>query len=428
LTLMLATGVVFGLAPAVRVSSPDLVAAINQGSSGAGSHRVSKLQSVLVAAQVAVCMMLMIGAGLLLRGLYSTHRIDAGFEYRNVAFASYNLRSAGYDNERAAVFQRRLLQQVKALPGVEAAAYAWTVPLTYTGFRSTAIRLPDQPADQLRPAAINVVSPGYFSLVDLPIVRGRTFTDAELTDDAGVTIVTESTARNLWPGRDPIGQTVVWRGADQPVELRVVGVARDAQVTLVGQIDPYYVYVPAGPTGLGRLSLLVKSRANFATIATDIRSAVRGLDRGVVVNVSSLESNIAFWRGLSGAVTAVAGFLGALALVLAAVGIYGVVAYFVGQRFREIGIRLALGAKPGRVLALVLRRTLLPVAIGAGIGIAGAGAASDVLSSVLFGVSPADPLGLGGAVLFVLSVALAAGALAGSRATRVDPMVTLRYE
>ena len=155
---------------------------------------------------------------------------------------------------------------------------------------------------------------------------------------------------------------------------------------------------------------------------------MRALDPGVVVDVSPLESNIDFWRGLSAAVTAVAASLGALALVLAAVGVYGVVAYFVGLRFREIGVRIALGARPGNVLALVLHRTLAPVAIGAVIGVAGAVGMSGILASVLFGVSAVDPLGLGGAVLFVLCTALAAGVLAGRRATRVDPMVTLRYE
>ena len=176
------------------------------------------------------------------------------------------------------------------------------------------------------------------------------------------------------------------------------------------------------------LKLLVRSRADFGTTAAGIQAAVRELDPGLWVRVHPLESNLDRSRNLSGVVTALAASLGALALVLASVGIYGVVSYFVSRRFREIGIRMALGARSRNVLGLILTRTMRPVVIGAAIGIAAGVAASRVLSSVLFGVSPVDPVGLGGATLFVLCVALAAGILAGRHGTRVDPMVTLRYE
>jgi putative ABC transport system permease protein len=427
LALMLGTGMLFGVVPALRASKPDLVATI-KGAPGTSGQRSGRLQGTFVGVQVAVCMVLMIGSGLLLRGLYATQTIDPGFAYRDVAYASYDLRSAGYDPERATEFQRRLLQEVEALPGVDAAAQVWTPPLTYTGFRATSIRLPGQPPEQARQATLNVVSPKYFSLIGIPIVRGRAFADAELTDNAGVAVVTESTARNFWPGRDPIGQSLVWQQPDRAVELRVVGVAKDAEVTLVGQVDPYYLYLPAGPGGMAQLGLVVKTRTDFAATATAIRRLIGGLDAGVVVAVSPLEGNIDFWRGLSGAVTTLAATLGGLALLLASVGIYGVVSYFVGYRFREMGVRLALGARSFDVLAFVLRRTLRPVAIGAVIGVVGAVAVSGVLSAVLFGVSAADPVGIGGAALFVLCVAVAAGALAARRATRVDPAVTLRCD
>jgi hypothetical protein len=284
------------------------------------------------------------------------------------------------------------------------------------------IRLPGQGENEARTAELNGVSPDYFSLLGLPIVRGRTFTAAEASDPAGgirPAIVSEATARNLWPGGDPIGRTLLWSGDT----LRVVGVAADAQTTALGRIDPYYVYVPGG---FG--TLLVKSRTGFAATAASIRGAVRALDPDLVVLVLPLEATLGWWRGISATVSALAGGLGVLALVLASVGVYGVVSYSVTRRFREIAIRLALGARAGEVLALILRQTMRPVIVGAVVGVALASALSRVLSAVLFGVSPADPIGLGGTTVLVLAVALAAAAIAARPVTRADPTAALRCE
>jgi hypothetical protein len=228
----------------------------------------------------------------------------------------------------------------------------------------------------------------------------------------------------LWTGADPIDQTLLWRQGDTDVPLRIVGVVKDAQVRALGQIDPYYFYVP-GQVGE---KLLIKSRADFATTAAAIRGVVRALDPGLPVPVYPLEANLDRWQGISGIVTSLAASLGALALVLSAVGIFGVVAHFVGRRTREIGIRIALGAKARDVVGLILRRTMRPVAIGAMIGVAAAVAASGILSNVLFGVSPIDAVGIGLAVAFVLGVGLVAGLLPARRAARVDPITTLHYE
>lgn len=429
LALTFGTGMLFGLAPALHVSKPDLHVVMKQDSSasGAGSVRGGRLQGTLVGVQVAVCMVLMIGAGLFVRALFAAQTVDPGFAYRDVAVASYDLASAGYDPGRAAAFQRQLVEQVNALPGMEMIAYAQ--PPLSADSTPVRIRLSDQDVSQSRTGQLNSVSPSYFSLVGIPIVRGRTFTDAELVDDARAAIVTETTARNYWPGQDPIGQTLLWSiTPDQEATAQVVGVAKDAQVTSLGQIDAYYLYRPAAPRALPYVALLVRSRAGFASTASGIRAIVRELDRGVAVRVSPLEANLEYWRNLSGSVTALAASLGALALALAAVGIYGVVSYFVSRRLREFGIRMALGASVRSVLSLILRRTMRPVAIGAVIGVAAAVAVSGVLSSVLFGVSPVDPAGLGGAAIFVLGVALAASVLAGRPATRSNLVATLRNE
>jgi predicted permease len=428
LVLTIASSVLFGLAPALHVSKPDLHKAMKADISGTG-RRSGSLQGTLLAGQVAISMVLMISAGLLLRGLYATQTVEPGFNYENVAVASFDLSGAGYDAARAVTFQRQLAERVGSLPGTEGVAHVMTTPLTMGGGGFMA-RLPGQ--DQPLLISFNAVSANYFALLGLPIVRGRTFTDAELAvasggfTGSGVMIVTEATARRFWPDQDPLGQTLIW--GETPVQ--VVGVAKDAEITRVGEVPSDYAYLPADEAvqGRGRLQLLVKSGIDFAATSAGIRAVAAELDRALVVRVTPLEANLDIWRGLARLAGGLATSLGALALVLAAVGVYGVVAYAVGLRVREIGIRRALGANAKSVVALMMRRTMRPVGVGAIVGAAAAAGLSRILTSVLFGVSPLDPVGLGLAALFVLAVALTAGFLPARRATRVDPMTTLRYE
>jgi predicted permease len=416
-----ATGILFGLVPALHVSKPDVLSVVRQDAAGGGNRRGGgRLRGTLVGVQVAMCMTLMIAAGLLLRGLYATYSVDPGFEYRNVASLVLESMFDGYGPEEYEALLQRLTAEVGALPGVEVVARTDRDPLG-DDMAMIAIRRPDESEDEARRVQINRVTPDYFSVIGLPIVRGRTFTESEVVGPAAErpVIVTETTARNFWPGGDPIGRTLLL--GDET--LQVVGVAADAQVTAIGEIDPYYVYAPGGSG-----ALLVRSRIGFAATASGIRGAVRALDPSLVATVLPLEANLGWSRGIAGTVSGLSGGLGVLALVLAAVGIYGVVSYTVARRHREIGIRMALGASSRDVLGLVLRGTMRPVVIGAVIGITAAAAVSGVLSSVLFGVSPADPLGIGGAALFVLAVALAAGLLAAGPAVRTDPARTLRSE
>jgi len=418
LVLTIGTGFVFGLVPALAVTKPDLNTVIKQdAASTGGGRRGGRLRGTLVGVQVALCMALMVATGLLLRGLYATYTIDPGFSAEGVAHLSF-----GTDGSPP-ILDRRMLEEVAALPGVEGAAYASQTPLgeSRTGVR---VRLPDQSESEFRFAEIDAVTPEYFPLIELPIVRGRNFTETESTDsrrEGGTrsVIVTETTARNFWGDGDPLGRTLLW----EDTALEVIGVAADARLGALGEIDPYYIYVPRYERG----ELLVKTQ-NFAATASSILAIVRERDPGVAARVLPLEGNLAYFRGLSWLVTTLGAGLGVLALVLAAVGVYGVVSYSVTRRYREIGIRMALGAGARDLLGMMLRRTMRPVVIGAAIGVVAAVALSRVLSSVLFGVSPADPLGLGGAALLVLGVALAAGALAALPATRAHPTVTLRYE
>jgi hypothetical protein len=281
---------------------------------------------------------------------------------------------------------------------------------------------------QYVPIPINVVSPEYFSLVGIPIVRGRAFTSADLAEGSMAAIVTEATARRYWPDRDPIGQTIAWGAEGRPFNFEVVGVAKDAQLRDIGEIPSSYLYLPAVPVWQPGLQLLVRGRTELATLERGIRNAAADLDPALLVRVAPLEANLDLWRAMGRLVSTLSTSLGALAMALAAVGIFGVVSYFVGHRLREIGIRLALGAGARDVLALILRRTMRPVVVGAVIGIVVAVAVSRGLSRVLFGVSPIDPIGVGGACLLVMAVALAAGVLAARPAMRHDPLAALRHD
>jgi predicted permease len=424
LTLTLGASLLFGLLPALQVSKTDLNGVIKQDAAGSGSNRRGgRLRGALVGVQVALSMVLMIATGLLLRGLYATYTIDPGFTYSGISFLSF-----GTDYGPATLLNQRLMDQVAALPGVEAVAFASQTPLGES-MMGGAVRRPGESKQTQRLAEFDAVTPGYFSLLDIPIVRGRNFTDAE-SANAGrqsgpqPVIISETAARTLWGGRDPLGQRLLQddlRGGDNLLE--VVGVAADAQLTALGTLVPY-IYNVRQPGGV----LLVKSRADFAATASGIRSIVRASDPSAAFRVLPLEANVVWWRGVSGMVTTVGAGLGILALVLASVGIYGVVSFAVSRRSREIGIRMALGATALDALGAILRQALRPVVIGAVIGIVMANGVSRILSSVLFGVSPADPIGLGGAALLVCAVALAAGVMAARPVTRADPTATLRCE
>ncbi|MEO8428448.1 MAG: ADOP family duplicated permease, partial [Verrucomicrobiota bacterium] len=426
LLVTLMTGLAFGLVPALRASRTDLNLAMKGADSRSNPRHGGLLRSGLVATQVAVCMILLLAAGLLMRGLYRAQTIDPGFEMKNIAVASFDLPAAGYSSQRAEAFQRQLTEKVAALPGVDVTAQVGSAPLSNSHFGDL-FSIPGQEGSN--PAEYNHVSPGYFPLLGIPIVRGRNFTDAENRVSAQVTIVTESTARRLWPGKDPVGKTIR-KGAlrSDAVDLEVVGVARDSQVSHLAQSDGLYLYLPAGTREQPGLQLLVHSAGGYAAIASSIRAAVRALDPELIVNVTRLEDNFEYFRFPGRVVATLSGVLGALALLLASMGVYGMVAYVVSQRVREIGIRMALGAEDHDVTALIVRQALRPVATGAVIGIAGCAAISTILSSVLYGISPRDPVSFLLVPGFLLAIATLASYLPARRAAKVDPIAALRYE
>ena len=423
LALTAVTGIVFGLLPALHATRQDLSTAVKgEGGGLTGKAHGGKLRSTLVSVQVAVCMMLLIAAGLLMRGLYLAQTVDPGFEMKGITQAQFDLPSQGYTLERAQAFQRELTARVTAIPGVDEVEQAQVTPLGHN-FLGTGMTPAGEA--QSRQFEFNVVSPGFFGMLGMPIVRGRTFTEAETRADAPVLVVTESTARRLWPGQDAIGRTL--RGWEKK-EYQVVGVVRDSQASHLGQADGLFLYMPAGSKEQDHLQLLVHSKSSDAGTAQGIHEAMQALDPDLIVDVTKLEDNLEAWRIPSRIVAALSGVLGALALLLASIGVHGVVSYGVSQRIREIGIRIALGADGRDVIRLVLRHTLRPVLIGAIVGVIGCAGVSQVLSGVLYGIGNHDPIAFVGVPLFLLGVAFLASYIPARRAVRVDPVVALRYE
>jgi predicted permease len=424
LALTAATGIVFGLAPALHATRQELSTAM-KGDGGESPGRLASggvLRSTLVAVQVAVCMMLLIAAGLLMRGLYLAQTVDPGFEMQGIAQAQFDLPSQGYSAEKARAFQRNLATRVAALPGVDEVEQARVIPLNHS-FLGT--ELTPTGSTQEQQFEFNVVSPGFFTMLGMPIVRGRTFTEAESKSDAPVLVVTESTARRLWPGQDAIGKTLL---EGEKKELEIVGVVRDSQASHLGQTNGLFFYMPAGPKEQDRLQLLVHSTSGDRSTAKAIREAARALDADLVVDVTRLQDNLETWRAPSRIVAVLSGVLGGLALLLASIGVYGVVSYSVSRRIHEIGVRMTLGASGKDVIRLLLGQALRPVMIGALVGVAGCAAVSQVLAGVLYGIGSHDPIAFVGVPLFLLGVSLLASYLPARRAARVDPAVALRYE
>lgn len=426
LGVSLIAGLVFGFTPALTATRPDLRMAIEQDTPGAGRHVRGRLQGILVGVQVAFCMVLVITTALLLRGFHAAQTLDPDFDFDELVVAGYDLGAFGYDAEQAAVLQRQAIERARGLPGVEAVAQALLTPLEPRS-RTYAYRTASDGED-FQAIGSNVVSSNYFAVTGIPIVRGRAFSEAETAaEKPTVVIVTESTAARLWPGQNPVGQTMTFLGFEERL-LEVVGVARDTQVSTIGVKDTSYVYLPATTNSQTQLQLVLRTAVPADTLRPGIESIMSGLDSRLPVTVRPLEYNFDFWRSLSRVAVGFSIALGLLALIIASVGVYGVLSTVVGRRVREIGIRLALGADRADVLKLTLRKSMTPVIVGALVGAAACFGVAKLLSALLFGIGALDPYALAGAAAVVIGAAFLASAAPARRAMNVDPMTTLRYE
>ena len=427
--LSVITACFFGLAPALRASRVDLTLAMKEDGahSQTGTISAGRLRNFLVGLQVAACMLLLLASGLLLHGLYRAQTVNPGFQMNNIEGVAFDLSAAGYTPQRAAVFQQELRDRLAALPSVDQVAQATCIPLAnrhdMTGFST-----PNNNKEY--ETEYDHVSANFFQVLGIPILQGRTFTDTEEHSGAHVVILSESTARRFFPKQNPIGQVVHGGDSDlgKYVEWQVVGVVADAQVANLGDSHKLYLYEPAGPAQQPDLNALVHSTASNPDIGKEMNSIVGALDPDLNVTVGPLSDVLEFWRAPARVVSVFSIILGILALLLASIGIYGMVSYGVSRRVREIGIRMALGADNRDVMWLVVRQAMFPVLTGTFVGMVLCAAVSTVFSAILFGVSPLDAGSFVSMPLFLLAVALLASYIPARRAMRVDPMVALRYE
>jgi predicted permease len=422
---LLATLVV-GVIPTIQTRKLDLAGALKADSAGvvAGAGR-AWARSGLVLVQVSLSFVLLVGAGLLLQSLQRIRNSSPGFSTHGVLETAVPLVSAGYDPPRAQSFQDELLERVKALPGVESAAFGRMTPLSYGSFSSTPIAVDGyQPPPEEQPIVqYNEVGPDYFATMGIPLVSGREFTRADDEKAALVAVVNETMAAKYWRGKNPIGERVQVNGR----WMQVVSVAKDSKYESVRETPKPFFYVPLRQNFSPGADLFIRTPLNAETMATALTREVRTLDPGLALyEVITLQEQVD--RSTSPQMVAVTlvGVLGGLALLLATIGLYGVMSYAVSQSSRELGLRMALGAGASNLLRLVLSRGLTLTGGGVLLGAAVALALTRLLGNLLYKVSPYDPLAFGSALVVMIVASLLACFLPAWRATRTDPARALR--
>jgi predicted permease len=430
LGVSIATGIVFGLAPALQASRLDIVTALKSEDAQRAGSRRSRLRAVFVTAQVTLSVVLLVCAGLFIRSLQRANTIDPGFRVDRALTVPLNLELLRYKETEGENFYRNLLARVEAQPGVERASLVRFAQLGFSfgQFQVFAEGGKGGPTDEGTSTGFNVVGPNYFKTMETPLLRGRDFAETDRKGAPGVVVLNETLAATLWPGEDALGKRVSVSGPEGPF-LDVVGVAHDGKYGSLGEAPHPYIYQPLLQSYDPKMTLIVRTTGEPQSVAGAVREQIRALDANLPVadvktlrdqlDLSLLPSRLAAWT---------LGGFGLLALLLAAIGIYGVVSYSVAQRTREIGVRMALGAKEKDVLRLVLGEGLLVIAVGLALGLLLAAAATRVIADLLYGVGATDPVTFVGVPLLLGLIALGASYIPARRATRVDPLVALRYE
>jgi predicted permease len=426
LAISLLAGVLFGLVPAMHAVRSDLAGELRQGAE-IGRPRGARLRNALVITQVAVSLVLLVAAGLFVRTLQNAYAIDPGFA-TNVLVARLDVGLQGYDEARGRRFYTQLLRDLEATPGVRSASLALNHP--FGGGFDTRIDAQGaliDPEHRGYRTDRNSVSPGYFETMGITILRGRGFTAQDVTTSTPVAVINEAIADRLWPGQEAVGKRFVRTWGGPPLE--VVGVARDAKYRNLFEDRRLTFYQPLTQDYHPALVVHLRPAGDPMTLAGPLQRAVRALDSELpVYRIQPLDERLAGSLGQQRTAATLIGGFGGLALLLAAIGLYGAVAYSAAQRTREFGIRIALGAQTPDVLRQVLREGILLALIGLAVGLVGAVTLTRVLRSQLFGVTPTDPLSFSVVSLLLLVVAVVASLVPAKRATRVDPMVALRSE
>jgi len=430
---VLLTGLIVGIMPALRAARTNVISVLHEGGRGSSSGPRRQLaRNTLVAAQVAGSLVLLVVAGLFIRSLDKAQKISLGFNPDHILNLSVDVAQIGYKEPQGREVYREMESRIRALPGVESVAQGFTVPmgLMSAGDRLSFENRPLEAGQQPPDVNYNVVTPGYFDTIQMPLLRGRKFTDSDSEKAPLVAIINETMAKQFWPKEDALGKRFSDKGPKGPF-MEVVGVVRDAKYQNVTEDPQPYFYVPFEQSYMSMRTIHVRTSVPSETLALQIESQIHELASDVpVTQVQSMTqalqgANGFFFFRFGAQLAAIMGLLG---LVLAVVGIYSVVSYAAAQRTQEIGIRIAMGASPSDILNMVLRQGLGVVGIGLALGLVIALAGTRVMGGLFVGIKPSDPVTFISVVLLLTGIALFACWIPARRATRIDPLVALRYE
>jgi predicted permease len=429
--LALLSGIIFGLAPALHTARSDLTQGLRERAAASGGGKSSRwnLRNLLVITQIAVSLLLLIGSALFLKAFHRAQAIDPGFRTENLVLVSIDPSLAGYDNTRGMQVSRAILEQIQRNPQVRSADLGQWVPLGFGGQGRTVLpEGSDENTESSRVLAnMNPITPGYFETMRISFLRGRNFNEQDAAKNAAkVAIVNETMAKKFWPGQDAIGRRFRYFHGES---FEVIGVARDMKATTLGEAPTAMVYLPLNELPDGGITIFAHTAGAPGPMLAETHRIVRSIDSHIpIIYEKTVAQHMAFalWPSWMGAL--LLGSLGLLALILASVGVYGVMAYSVSQRTRELGIRMALGAQSGEVLRLVLRQGMLLAGIGLVLGLFAAFGSTRLAGSFLYGVNPSDPLVFSGVTVVLATAAFAACYLPARRALKIDPVIALRNE
>jgi len=424
MVVSLICGVAFGLTPALRSARVQVASNLKDETQPTG-YRKSRLRSMLITGQIATCAVLLVGASLCVRSLQNASSIDPGFNTQHVIAATLNPASLGYSEVQVRGFYEQLSQHVRALPGITAASFVNHLPLGPAREQTavTDVMSPEPNKKDAVPVDVLRVGPGYFQTMGIPLLRGRDFS-SEGEERSGVTIINEALAKRLWKNQDPLGRRISFH--EEKVGTEIIGVVKTGKYRTLGE-DPIPVaYLPQLPP---RRTLVVRTSGDPAALLDTVRREIHSVDPHIAAtDMETMQQYMTlplFPARTTGLLLGVSGFL---ALALTSIGLFGVISYIVSQRTHEIGVRMALGARHGDVLSLVVRHGLFLTVTGLVIGLGIALGAAQLLSFLLYGIAPTDPTTFIGVALVLYAIAVLACYIPARRAMRVDPMVALRYE
>ena len=434
LLISLLTGVIFGLAPALHATKSDLTESLKEGGRGSteGALR-NRVRSALVVAEIAIALVLLVSASLLIQSFLRLERVAPGFNPHHVLTFSLDLPETRYSTVQQAAFYRQLISRIETLPGVTQASAVLPLPLSRSQM-GVGFEIEGRPMAQgdLPETDFSTIGLNYFHTMGIPLVKGRDFTAHDDLKSTPVCIINETLARKYFPGEDPLGKRIkpTLSVDNNPPPMReIVGVVGDVKHRNLSAESGPEVYVPHAQVPFSTMAVIVRTETEPQSITAAVQREVRSLDKDLpLINVRTLDEYVSTSVERPRFNTLLLGIFAAVALILTAVGLYGVLAYTVAQRTHEIGIRMALGAQTRNVLRLVIGQGMLLALIGIGTGLAVAWMVTRLLASLLYGISARDPVTFAGVALLLSAVALLACYIPARRATRVDPVIALRYE